>query len=200
MSVGTDSKPGARRRNPVLSDEEVESARQHAEERDWGSSPKKPGDAPGSIPVSKNTRKEKKGWLPQPVRVVLSAMVVILAVGTMIAIVVIITVIVQNNNAREERLDTAQRELQGYADVLNRSLPVENHVVINEVKYLGEASDEMLVRLTQGNTTCTAPVNPPDDKHNLYWAEPVKEIAVGEISSTTFKCVQTISFAGLGAS
>ncbi len=197
MSVGTDNKARSRRRNPVLSPEEVELGRQHAEERDWGSSPKKPTASPGSIPVSE---KAKKSWLPQPVRAVLSVMVLIVAAGTVIAIAVIITMIVQNMNARTERLDTAQRELQGYADVLNRSLAPENQVVINEVKYLGEASDKMLVRLTQGNTTCTAPVNPPDDNHNLYWAESVKEIAVGEIPTATFKCVQTSSFAGLGAS
>lgn len=178
------------RNRSVLTAEERKSAQEHVEKRDFGSSG-------GTPPLSKNqdsseSRQSIYSWSLK------AGIAIVVVLAMLIGMVVVL--FINDANVRADKLATAQRELQGYADQLNKSLPAENQVVINSVAYRQGSFEVMIVKLTQGNTVCTAPVNPPDDKHNLYWASAVAEVPLDQISSAEFKCIQTSSYLGLGAS
>jgi len=176
------SKPGARR--PVLTEDERRVAREHAERRDFGSS--------SSSSVQKPSRSSEASQSRKSMRLIVLASFLVLFVGSTIG-----GVIAWQQHSREQTRATAERELRGYADQLNKQQDAGNAVVINFVTYTG---DQLVVQLTQGNSVCTAPVKAPDGKHNLYWAEPVKAVATDQLFTAQFRCVSSTEFKGLGAS
>ncbi|MBA3679309.1 hypothetical protein H0W80_03940 [Candidatus Saccharibacteria bacterium] len=176
------SKTGARR--SVLTEDERKIAREHAERRDFGNS--------SSSSPEKPSRTSQNARPTGPKRWIVWASLLVLFAGFTIA-----GIVTWQQHSREQTRATAERELRGYADQLNKQQDAGNAVVINSVTYTG---DQLVVQLTQGNSVCTAPVKAPDGKHNLYWAEPIKAVATDQLFTAQFRCVSSTEFKGLGAS
>ncbi len=169
----------------VLTEEEREIARRHREQRDFGSSsqPRKHS----TLNNNSSSTKEKGLFI---------SLLIILA----IIITSIVTGIVWYFHQRELVRSTAERELKGYASQLNRNLPVQNQLNVDSVAVRYSRNNQLVVSFSQGNARCTAPVNPPDDQHNLYWVAKVDAVPIDQIDTAEYKCVASVPLAGLGSS
>lgn len=167
----------------LLSDEERELARQHVEARDFGV-------LPNQTPSSASNKKVAKRG-SSFVTAGISTLITLLLVG-------IVTLIWLTYRHELDRT-TAERELKAYATILNQKLPSNNQVDIDSVTVQYPFGSPMEVSFSQGNAHCTAPVNPPDDQHNLYWVDRVDAVPLENLVTSRYKCVATVSLAGLGA-
>ncbi len=167
----------------VLTEEEREIARRHREQRDFGSS---------SQPQNRSTSKNNSSSTKK--RRLSISLLIILA----IIITGIVTGLVWYFHQRELVRSTAERELKGYALLLNHNLPAQNQLDVNSVTVRYSGNNQLVVSFSQGNAHCTAPVNPPDDQHNLYWVAKVDAVPIDQIDTTEYKCVASVPLAGLG--
>lgn len=173
-------------RKSILSPKEQQITRDHVERRDFGGGSSKPPSDP-----KLTASRERRSGLPVVVGVLI-AMVIAMLIGA------VIVLFVNDAKERADKLATAQRELQGYADTLNKKLPAGNQVVINSVTYKSGGFETMIVKVTQGKTVCTAQVYPPDDKHHLYWSSHLGEVPVDQIESADYKCIESVGWPGMG--
>lgn len=184
MSTGTSDKvlDNLRGRSALTADEK-KIAQDHVEKRDFVGGSNTP---PNNPQVTSN--RNHRFYLAIKVLIVVIAMLV----GA------VIVLFINDANVRADKLATAHRELQGYADTLNKKLPAENQVVINSVTYKSGGFETMIVKVIQGKTVCTAQVNPPDDKHHLYWSSHLGEVPVDQIDTADYKCIESVGWPGMG--
>ncbi len=168
----------------LLTDEEREIARQHAEARDFGVKQTKIDQSV----TSKTSAKRRFSTT----RIVSVAVVTIM--------LAILAAFAWQMYRHEEARTTAERELKAYAITLNRNLPSNNQVDITSITVQYPLGGVMEVSFSQGNAHCTAPVNAPSDQHNLYWVDKVDAVPLENLASARYKCVASVPLAGIGAS
>ncbi len=173
---------GKEARRRVLTEEERESARKHAEQRDFGVSTQTPKNR-----TKIRNSESHRSYIIIPFITVL----IILCSAT-------ITGAFWYIHNRELLRSTAERELIDHASQLNFSLPSENQLDISSINVQYSNINQLVVSFVQGNTHCTLPVNSPDSKHNLYWVTNFDAVSINQIDNINYKCVESVSFVGLG--
>ncbi len=102
------------------------------------------------------------------------------------------------SDARADTLATATREIQSYANTANLKLSEDKQIDIAKVNYVDNFRSRMEVDYTQGNIRCHLPVKPPVDGESLYTVSSVKALSTSMAGGTKYKCMLSVSNAGLG--
>ncbi len=185
QQIGKVREHGAAARGRVLTDEERESARKHAEERDFENSS-------NSITSSEAV----KSNLPK--RSFRSTMAWVVASLIFVGIITVIFLFISDAHDRENVRTTAERELKSSAIEINRNLPANNQLNVDSMSVSYVDYKKLVLSFYQGNARCTVPVNPPDKQHYLYWTPKIEPVPVDKLDTTLYKCVTSISPDRLG--